>query len=61
VWGSLATKGSSSHDIDVAVKEETIDIVDLDRADAMMKARGLKCLIVEALVDICRHIATAKG
>jgi uncharacterized protein YutE (UPF0331/DUF86 family) len=27
----------------------------------MMKARALKCLIVEASIDICRHISTAKG
>jgi uncharacterized protein YutE (UPF0331/DUF86 family)/predicted nucleotidyltransferase len=64
--GSLATKSSGGHDIDLAVKieggdkyatlarlvkeisealgvgEELIDIVDLDRADAMLKARVLQ-------------------
>jgi uncharacterized protein YutE (UPF0331/DUF86 family)/predicted nucleotidyltransferase len=64
--GSLATRGSSGHDIDIAVKvegrdkyktlarlfeelsdvlgvrEEAIDIVDLDRADTMLKARLLE-------------------
>jgi uncharacterized protein YutE (UPF0331/DUF86 family)/predicted nucleotidyltransferase len=66
LFGSLATKNSRGHDIDLAVKiegsdkyetlarlvreisetlgvgEELIDIVDLDRADTMVKARVLQ-------------------
>jgi len=44
----------------LGVREEAIDIVDLDRADAMMKARALKCPHSRGL-DIYRHIAIAKG
>ena len=74
LFGSLAVKGFSIHDVDVAVKvendkyatltalvkklsealgvgEEAIDIVDLDRADTVLKARVLE----EGLVLIDRR------
>jgi uncharacterized protein YutE (UPF0331/DUF86 family)/predicted nucleotidyltransferase len=74
LFGSLATKGFSVHDVDIAVKVEAedkyvilaklveeasevlgveggIDLVDLDRADPMLKAR----VLVEGIVIIDRR------